>query len=64
MTLKLKLKQSNELIDISITDVKFHTLNKQYLVVVKLNGAQHLFRLATVMEVEEFLWYQKNKLTI
>ncbi len=55
MTLKLRLKQSNELIDTSISDVKFHTLNKQYLVVVKLNGAQHLFRLATVLEVEEIL---------
>ena len=55
MTLKLRLKQSNELIVTSITDVKFHTLNKQYLVVSKLNGAQHLFRLATVMEVEELL---------
>ncbi len=55
MTLKLKLKQSNELINITIPDVKFHTLNKQYLVVVKFNGAQHLFRLATVLEVEEIL---------
>lgn len=55
MTLKLKLKQSNELIDISITDVKFHTINKHYLVISKFNGAQHLFRLATVLEVEELL---------
>ena len=55
MTLKLKLKQSNELIDISITDVKFHCINKQYMVVSKTNGAQHLFRLATVLEVEEII---------
>ena len=55
MTLNLTLKQSKELINISISDVKFHTLNKHYLVVVKFNGAQHLFRLATVLEVEEIL---------
>lgn len=55
MTLKLTLKQLNELTIINIPEVKFHTLNKQYLVVVKFNGAQHLFRLATVLEVEEIL---------
>lgn len=55
MTLTLTLKQLNELTIINVPDVKFHTLNKQYLVVVKLNGAQHLFKLTTILEVEERL---------
>ena len=55
MTLNLTIKQLNELIITYISDVKFHTIDKHYLIVVKSNSSKHLFKLITVLEIQEIL---------
>jgi len=53
MQLRLEVKQTKEVIDTTITNVKFYSFEKQFLSVTKQNGRKLFFRLNTVLSIIE-----------